>query len=60
MLLHPARWLQSCGCRVPREAEGHPDLALEISPSFVLDVDNLREPLVAPPGLKPAQALALT
>ena len=60
MLLRPARWLQSCGCKVPRDAEGHADLPLEISPSFALDVDDLRERLVAPPELKPGQALVLT
>lgn len=54
-----ARWLERCGCRVPRDAEGNPDLPLEISPAFALDADDLCERLVAPPELKPGQALLL-
>jgi UDP-N-acetylglucosamine/UDP-N-acetylgalactosamine diphosphorylase len=60
MLLRAARWLESCGCRVPRDADGLPDLPLEISPAFALDVEDLRERLVAPPELKAGQALVLT
>jgi hypothetical protein len=60
MLLRAARWLESCGCKVPRDAAGLPDLPLEISPAFALDVGDLRERLVAPPELKPGQALVLT
>ena len=60
LLLRAARWLESCGCAVPRDGDGLPDLPLEISPSFALDVDDLRERLVAPPELKPGQALVLT
>lgn len=60
LLLRAARWLESCGCAVPRDGDGLPDLPLEISPAFALDVDDLRERLVAPPELKPGQALVLT
>ena len=60
LVLRAARWLESCGCAVPRDGDGLPDLPLEISPSFALDVDDLRERLVAPPELKPGQALVLT
>ncbi|MFQ5804856.1 MAG: UTP--glucose-1-phosphate uridylyltransferase [Phycisphaerae bacterium] len=55
-----ARWLEACRCPVPRNAAGEPDLPLEISPAFALDADDLRERLVAPPELKPGQALLLT
>jgi len=60
MLLRAARWLEGCGCKVPRDAEGLPDLPLEISPAFALDIGDLRERLVAPPELKPGQVLVLT
>ena len=54
-----ARWLAACGCRIPRGSDGNPDLPLEISPLFALDAEDLRERLVAPPELKPGQALLL-
>jgi UDP-N-acetylglucosamine/UDP-N-acetylgalactosamine diphosphorylase len=54
-----ARWLEACGCRVPRDSHGEPDLPLEISPAFALDAEDLRERLVAPPELKAGQALLL-
>lgn len=60
MLLRAARWLESCGCVVPRDGHGLPDLPLEISPAFALDVEDLHERLVAPPELKAGQALLLT
>lgn len=60
LLLRAARWLESCGCVVPRNTDGLPDLPLEISPAFALDIDDLHERLVAPPELKPGQALVLT
>lgn len=55
-----ARWLEACGCEVPRNGEGDPDLPIEISPAFAVDANDLRERLVAPPELKPGQALLLT
>ena len=58
--LRAARWLEECGCRVPRNQAGEPDLPLEISPLFALDVTDLKERLVAPPELKPGQPLLLT
>jgi UDP-N-acetylglucosamine/UDP-N-acetylgalactosamine diphosphorylase len=54
-----ARWLETCGCQVPRDAGGEPDLPIEISPAFALDADDLRERLVGPPELKPGQPLLL-
>jgi UDP-N-acetylglucosamine/UDP-N-acetylgalactosamine diphosphorylase len=54
-----ARWLQACGCQIPRDPAGEPDLPIEISPAFALDAEDLRERLIAPPELKPGQALLL-
>ncbi len=54
-----ARWLETCGCRIPWDADGEPDLPLEISPAFALDAHDLRERLVAPPAVKPGRALLL-
>ncbi len=36
-----ARWLESCGVRVPRRADGEPDATIEIVPSFALDAQDL-------------------
>jgi UDP-N-acetylglucosamine/UDP-N-acetylgalactosamine diphosphorylase len=36
-----ARWLQAGGINVPRDAPGHPAVALEVSPLFALDADEL-------------------
>lgn len=60
LLRRAAGWLEACGCRIPRDAEGLPDLPLEISRSFALDAEDLRERLVAPPELKPGQPLLLS
>ena len=59
LLLRAANWLEHCGCRVPRNTEGLPDLPLEISPAFALDAEDLRQRLVAPPALKPGQEYLL-
>lgn len=60
MLIRAARWLEACGCRIPRDGDGLPDLPLEISPAFALDAEDLRKRLVAPPELKAGQNLLLT
>jgi len=53
MIRRAARWLESCGVSVPRDVRGEPALALEISPAFALDVDDLRRRLTFPVNLKP-------
>jgi UDP-N-acetylglucosamine/UDP-N-acetylgalactosamine diphosphorylase len=60
MIRRAARWLEACGSVVPRDANGEPDLPLEISPAFALDAEDVRERLVAPPVLKPSRPLLLT
>ncbi len=60
LLRRAARWLEACGCAVPRDAEGEPDALLEISPAFALDAEDLARRLVAPPEVKPGQSLLLT
>ena len=60
LLLRAARWLEACGCHVPRDGDGEPDQLLEISPAFALDQEDLARRLVAPPEIKPGQALLLT
>jgi UDP-N-acetylglucosamine/UDP-N-acetylgalactosamine diphosphorylase len=35
------RWLEAAGVRVPRDAEGHVVVRLEVSPRFALDADEL-------------------
>jgi UDP-N-acetylglucosamine/UDP-N-acetylgalactosamine diphosphorylase len=48
MIRRAARWLESCGVCVPRDVGGEPALALEISPAFALDVEDLRARLTFP------------
>jgi UDP-N-acetylglucosamine/UDP-N-acetylgalactosamine diphosphorylase len=60
MIRRAVGWLEACGSVVPRDANGEPDLPLEISPAFALDAEDLRERLVAPPVLKPGRPLLLT
>lgn len=55
-----ARWLETCGVAVPRGAAGEPDLLLEISPAYALDVADLREKLKQPPMLERGRAFLLS
>ncbi len=59
LLLRAARWLERCGCRVPRDEAGLPALPIEISPAFALDADDLRGRLTPPPQLQPGRPLLL-
>ena len=46
-----ARWLETCGCAVPRGSDGEPAMPLEISPTRALDAEDLREQLHEKPRL---------
>ena len=59
LIRRAARWLEQCGCLVPRDATGEPNIQVEISPAFALDEADLRERLQKPPKLLPKQALIL-
>ena len=59
MIRRAARWLEYCGCSVPRDGTSEPDLPLEISPAFALDARELRQRLAKPPELVSKQALLL-
>jgi UDP-N-acetylglucosamine/UDP-N-acetylgalactosamine diphosphorylase len=48
MTRRAARWLAACGVRVPADAGGDPTNAVEISPRFALDAEDLRARLTAP------------
>jgi UDP-N-acetylglucosamine/UDP-N-acetylgalactosamine diphosphorylase len=54
-----ARWLESCGCEIPRDTAGEPAMPLEISPAFALDADDLRKRLDTVPQLTPIEPLLL-
>lgn len=43
-----ARWLEMCGCQVPRKADGEPAVPIEISPAIALDCDDLRARTLPP------------
>lgn len=60
LLLRAGRWLESCGVRVPRDAEGVPALPLEISPKYALDAEDLRERLKTPMELRAGRAVLLS
>jgi UDP-N-acetylglucosamine/UDP-N-acetylgalactosamine diphosphorylase len=45
LIRRAARWLEQCGCSVPRDAAGEPDLPVELSPALALDASDLRERL---------------
>lgn len=55
-----ARWLEACGSKVPRDGDGEPAIAIEISAAFALDATDLRERLrsVGSPVLDRAVLLA--
>lgn len=55
-----ARWLEQCGCTIPRNEDDLPDFPLEISPAFAIDAEDLSRRLVAPPELKPGQEFLLS
>jgi len=59
LIRRAARWLESCGCRIPRRPDGEPDAVIEISPAYALDAEDLRDRLGAPPELRPGTELLL-
>lgn len=59
MIRRAARWLEGCGGRVPRGADGEPALPIEISPRLALDADDLRSQLKRVPELRPGEPLLL-
>lgn len=54
-----ARWLEHCGVAVPRGADGEPRHAIEISPAFALDAEDLRAQLRSRPAPGVDQPLLL-
>jgi UDP-N-acetylglucosamine/UDP-N-acetylgalactosamine diphosphorylase len=46
-----ARWLETCGVRVPRGADGEPAQPIEISPAYALDAVDLRQRMKSQPTL---------
>jgi UDP-N-acetylglucosamine/UDP-N-acetylgalactosamine diphosphorylase len=59
MVRRAARWLEACGCTVPRDGRGEPAMPIEIIPAFALDADDLRTRLHSPPTLKPGEPFLL-
>ena len=45
MIRRAAEWLEACGVSVPRSALGEPEVPIEISPSFALDAEDLKDRL---------------
>ena len=59
LIRRAARWLSECGCAVPTDAAGEPDLPLEIGPAFALDASDLRARLERLPELVAKKPLLL-
>jgi len=59
LIRRAARWLEACGWRVPRAADGEPDALLEISPAFALDAEDLRQRALPPRELERSERLLL-
>ncbi|MCG3128706.1 MAG: putative uridylyltransferase [Phycisphaerae bacterium] len=51
MIRRAAAWLERCGARIPRAADGEPAAVLEISPTFAMDADDLARQLPEPPTI---------
>ena len=50
MVAKCARWFDSCGVAVPRDADGAPTVQIEIDPCYALNADDLKAKL--PPDFK--------
>ncbi len=59
MIRRSANWLETAGVTVPRDANGEPTLPIEISPTFALDAQDLRQRLPAMPTITPPEPLLL-
>lgn len=59
LIRRAARWLESCGVAVPRDAQGEPEATIEISPAFALDAEDLRTQLRAAPRIERGGRLLL-
>lgn len=59
LIRRAARWLESCGCVIPWDASGEPQCAVEISPAFATDAEDLREQLREPLTIEPNQSVVL-
>lgn len=59
LIRRAARWLEHCGIAVPRGADGEPRHAIEISPAFALDAEDLKGQLPALPGAQLDRPLLL-
>lgn len=58
-ILRAARWLESCGGTVPRDARGEPEAIIEISPAYALDAGDLHQRLREPPLIERGSRLLL-
>ncbi len=54
-----AGWFEHAGVKVPRTAEGEPAATIEISPTFALDAEHLKEKLTRMPVIEPGMQLYL-
>ena len=59
LIRRAARWLETCGVRVPRNSAGEPADPLEISPAYALDAEDLRRRMQQLPALTPGRPLLL-
>ncbi len=60
LLRRAARWLEACGCPVPRDAAGEPAVPIEISPALAADAGELRDTMQRCPELRPGSPVILS
>jgi UDP-N-acetylglucosamine/UDP-N-acetylgalactosamine diphosphorylase len=63
LIRRAARWLETCGARIPHGPDGEPAAVIEISPAFALDAADLQQQLQQhlkrPPTIAPGRPLLL-
>ena len=55
-----ARWLETAGVGIPRDAHGDPELALEIAPSYALNVHDVIRKVISPPTLRSGETIYIS
>lgn len=53
LIRRAARWLEQCGCKVPRNEAGEPAMRIEISPAYALTAEDLKARMTECPVLQP-------
>ena len=55
-----ARWLEAAGLSVPRDADGEPNVTIEIAPSYATCVEDVQRRVTRPPKLHPGETIYIS